>query len=244
MGVDAVMCMDLHNDSLRGFFQPTTSVEHLIPIPVAAAYFHEEISGGGIAATAADCSNTTNDDYDYPDITVVAAHESQVYRATVFRNMLLKLSGLSSDPDSSEGNKKVNMAFISKSRQFRGQKTFEPLLVGDVKGRKCIIIDDIINTGTTMTKCVDILNENGADGVYAWATHGVFGGKGDAPDLLQSCDGLEFVLVSNSCAITKKKLPEKVRVLSVAPLLAEAIARSLHNQSLSAIFDLKKKNGK
>ena len=115
VGVDKVMCLDLHNDSLRGFFSPTVPVEHLLPGPVAAAYFHEELDA--------------LEPNDFPNVTVVAAHEGQVYRAKEFRKVLQKLSG-----------KDIDLAFISKVRQFPGQKTYEPYLVGDVTGQTCILV--------------------------------------------------------------------------------------------------------
>lgn len=118
VGVDKVMCFDLHNDSLRGFFRPKVAVEHLLPGPVAAAYFNEELF-----------EDNGEEKKESPEITVVAAHEGQVARATEFRNVLKKLSG-----------KDVDIAFISKVRQFPGQNDYEPYLVGDVTGKTCVIV--------------------------------------------------------------------------------------------------------
>jgi len=213
MGVDRVMCLDLHNDSLRGFFSPIVPVENLLPGPVAAAYFHE---------------NLFDREKDCPKVTVVAAHEGQVARATEFRKVLQKLSG-----------KEVDLAFISKTRQYPGQKTmYEPCLVGDVNGRHCIIIDDIVNTGRTMRNCIKQLKSCGASNVYAWVTHGVFGPHNqETPEILQQCDALDYLLISNTVQ-SDIPLPSKIRKLNVAPLVAEAIARVLSHGSISEISNL------
>mmetsp|Transcript_13230 Transcript_13230/g.15149 ORF Transcript_13230/g.15149 Transcript_13230/m.15149 type:complete len:616 (-) Transcript_13230:130-1977(-) len=213
MGVDHVMCLDLHNDSIRGFFKPSIPVENLMPVPVAAAYFNDEFG-----------------DTD-SNITVVASHEGQVGRAELFRNVLQRLSG-----------KDIEFAFVTKNRQSRGENKYTPQVVGNVKGRKCIIVDDLVNTGTTLQSNVEKLADLGAESINAWATHGVFGPKKNlsrARERIGNMKDLDYLLISNSI-MNEGTLPDKIRQLNVAPLLAEAIARSFHNESVSGILNLDK----
>jgi len=234
MGVDTVMCMDLHNDSLRGFFSPSVPVEHLLPGPVAAAYFHENLFDSThreaekeLRRTRVRGATSGVVDDGHPKVTVVAAHEGQVARATEFRKVLKILSG-----------QDIELAFISKTRQYPGAKTYEPYLVGDVKGRHCIIIDDIVNTGSTLETCINQLKSSGASKVYAWATHGAFGPHNqDAPNKFQQCEALEYLLISNTVH-SDVPLPDKVRKLNVAPLLAEAIARALRHGSITEMLNM------
>lgn len=88
-----------------------------------------------------------------------------------------------------------------------------------------------------MKLCVEQLKASGAKNVYAWATHGVFGDHNqNAVTKLQECDSLDYALISNT--VTTKDLPQKIKKLNVAPLVAEAIARSLYNQSITGILNL------
>lgn len=198
-----------------------------MPAPVAAAYFHEELATVE-AAHEGDSDDGDGSEYDYPRVTVVAAHEGQVGRATQFRDVLRRLSG-----------EDIELAVLTRSRMEAGAKTYKPQLVGDVRGRKCIIVDDIVNTGTTLVSNVRMLKQEGADSIYAWATHGVFGQSHCEQTLetIGNLEGLKYLLISNSTT-PPRALPLKIRTLNVAPLLAEAIARALHDKSISSILSL------
>ena len=106
-------------------------------------------------------------------------------------------------------------------------------LVGIVQGCDCIIIDDMIDTAGTLCKAAEILHQNGAQKIYAFATHGVFSGNA-----IQNINNskLDGVVVTNTIPLDKSKESPKITSLSVGILIAEAIRRIQNNESLSQIF--------
>lgn len=104
---------------------------------------------------------------------------------------------------------------------------------GDVKGRDCVVVEDIITTGSTISKLAEALRKQGANKVLICATHPVL--TGDAVERLKKAN-VEEVIVTDSVPIPPEKLGPPVTVLSVAPLLAEAIIRVHENRSVSALF--------
>ena len=104
---------------------------------------------------------------------------------------------------------------------------------GDVKGRDCVVVEDIITTGSTISKLAVALRKQGANKVLICATHPVL--TGDAVERLRKAE-VEEVIVTDSVPIPPEKLGPPVTVLSVAPLLAEAIIRVHENRSVSALF--------
>ncbi|HEY1421342.1 MAG TPA: ribose-phosphate pyrophosphokinase [Candidatus Dormibacteraeota bacterium] len=104
---------------------------------------------------------------------------------------------------------------------------------GDVKGRDCVVVEDIITTGGTIAKLSDALHMQGANRVLIAATHPVL--TGDAVERLKKAH-VEEVIVTDSVPIPAEKLGPPITVLSVAPLLAEAIIRVHENRSVSELF--------
>ncbi|MDX6738494.1 ribose-phosphate diphosphokinase [Actinocorallia sp. A-T 12471] len=111
-------------------------------------------------------------------------------------------------------------------------KVFE--VVGQVEGRTCVIVDDMIDTGGTIVKAAEALFEQGAARVVVTATHGVL--SGPAVDRLKNSRISEVVL-TNTLPITPEKQFDKLTVLSIAPLLASAINEVFHDGSVTSLFD-------
>jgi len=104
---------------------------------------------------------------------------------------------------------------------------------GDVKGRDCVIVEDIITTGGTISKLAQSLHNQGATKVLVAATHPVL--TGDAVARLRAAK-IDEVIVTDSVPIAPENLGPPITVLSVAPLLAEAIIRVHENRSVSELF--------
>ena len=103
-----------------------------------------------------------------------------------------------------------------------------------------------------MIKAINTVNSAGASEVYAWATHGVRHIENNVPQKLEEIDGLKYMLISNSVAETKPNEAEegsegksgcsKIKKLSIAPLLSEAVSRALNHESIRTILDMKLKD--
>jgi ribose-phosphate pyrophosphokinase len=107
-------------------------------------------------------------------------------------------------------------------------------LIGDVEGKTAVLIDDMIDTGGTIVNAVHALLDRGAKAVYACGTHAVF--SDPAVEILQACPVKE-VIVTDSIHLPSEKQIPKLTVLSVAPLLAEAIRRIFEEIPVSMLFD-------
>ncbi|EGQ8335655.1 ribose-phosphate diphosphokinase, partial [Vibrio parahaemolyticus] len=108
-------------------------------------------------------------------------------------------------------------------------------LIGDVEGRDCVIVDDMIDTGGTLCKAAEALKERGAKRVFAYATHAVF--SGNAADNIKN-SVLDQVIVTDSISLSKEMAATgKVTTLSLSRMLAEAIRRISNEESISAMFN-------
>jgi len=127
------------------------------------------------------------------------------------------------------------MAIIHKSRSSVKHNTVEARhLIGDVEGRNCVIIDDMIDTAGTFCAAAEMLKEKGAKTIYGLATHGIF----SDPSLERiEASAFEKVIVTNTVPVDSKGVTKKIEVLSVAQLLANAINAVANGQSVSALFE-------
>jgi len=126
------------------------------------------------------------------------------------------------------------LAIMEKRRVGNVDKTETLNVIGEVEGKVALTVDDEIDTGGSLLSVVSTLKERGAKEIYSCCTHPIF--SGPATERLASCPAEEIV-VTNTVPVTGNKKLDKVKVLSIAPLLGEAIRRIHTGQSIGAMFE-------
>ena len=126
------------------------------------------------------------------------------------------------------------LAIVDKRRERAGESEVMNI-IGDVEGRFCIMIDDIVDSGGTLCNAAAALKQAGAEGVAAYITHGVL--SGGAVARVESSALEELVITDSLGSHDIVAAAKKIRHLTIAPLLAEAIRRIADESSVSSLFD-------
>jgi ribose-phosphate pyrophosphokinase len=128
----------------------------------------------------------------------------------------------------------AQLAIVDKRRERPGESEVMNI-IGDVKGRSCILVDDIVDSGGTLCNAADALLEKGAKDVYAYITHGVLSGGAVARI---SASRLKELVITDSIQPTEAvRVARNIRVIPIGGLMGDAIARTAHEESVSSLFD-------
>jgi ribose-phosphate pyrophosphokinase len=153
----------------------------------------------------------------YPDLLVVSPDVGGVVRARALAKQL-----------------NCDMAIIDKRRP-KANVSEVMHVIGDIEGRNCVIMDDMIDTAGTLVKAAEVLKERGAKHVYAYCTHPIF--SGPAIERISKGNALDEVVVTNTIPLSQAaQACSKIRQLSVAPLMGETIARIASGESVMSLF--------
>jgi len=195
VGIDRVLTIDLHSETIQGFFDmPADNV-------YAAKLMVDHIK----------------DNNDRKEVVVVSPDVGGVVRSRALAKLL-------DDTD---------LAIIDKRRAVANQSEVMNI-IGDIDGKVCIVPDDLIDTAGTLCNAADALKEKGAKAVKAYITHPVL--SGPAIERLNN-SSIDELVVTNSIPLNKEAQKcSKIRVISLAPTIAECIKRLSNEESLSEMF--------
>lgn len=207
-GADHIITMDLHDPQFIGFFD--IPVENLSSQPLMIKYIKDSIP-------------------EFRKAIIVSPDAGGAKRASIIADKL-----------------NMDFALVHKERRFNKSDTssaalfgsdIQMMLVGDVKNRVCILIDDIADTSFTICRASKLLKESGAIKVYALITHAIM--SGNAIERLKK-SSIDEIIVSNTVPQTLNisKSNGMVKVFDVAPLFAEAIRRIHNGESVSFLLDV------
>ena len=195
VGIDRVLTIDLHSETIQGFFDmPADNV-------YATKFMVDDIK----------------DNNDRNEVVVVSPDVGGVVRSRALAKLL-------DDTD---------LAIIDKRRALANESEVMNI-IGEVEGKVCIVPDDIIDTAGTLCNAAKALKNKGAKAVKAYITHPVL--SGPAIERLNKSD-IDELIVTNSIPLNKEaKKCSKIRVISIANIIAECITRLSNEESLSEMF--------
>ena len=128
----------------------------------------------------------------------------------------------------------ADLAIVDKRREKAGVSEVMNI-IGDVQGRRCILVDDIVDSAGTLCNAAEALKKHGAKSVYAYVTHGVLSGGAVARVTASQLEGL--VITDSILATEAVRLARNIRQVSIAPLVGEAMRRISEEASVSSLFD-------
>lgn len=128
---------------------------------------------------------------------------------------------------------KCPIALVDKRREGNDDRAIASTIIGDVKDKNAIIFDDEIDTAGSMMETVKVLNKFGAKNIYAGCTHGIL--SGPAIERIKD-SAIKELVVTNTVPLPEEKRIDKIKVLSIAPLFAEAIKRIHNEDPLGELF--------
>jgi len=166
---------------------------------------------------APEMSRDIKENNDLKNITVISPDVGGVVRA---RALAKRLDG-------------APLAIVDKRRERAGESEVMNI-IGDVEGRNCILVDDIVDSGGTLCNAAEALLEKGATEVSAYITHGVL--SGGAVSRISASKLKSLVITDSILATEAVRVSDNIRVMSIAPLLGEAIGRTSTEKSVSSLF--------
>jgi ribose-phosphate pyrophosphokinase len=131
----------------------------------------------------------------------------------------------------------TEIALVDKQRFGNDDKAIASHVIGDVKDKICIILDDEVDTAGSMMEAVRVLEDNGAKEIYAACTHGVL--SADAVEKIKN-SSLKEMVITNTVPLPKEKQIDKIKVLDIAPLFGKAILRIHNGEAIGELFEDKK----
>lgn len=217
-GADRVITMDLHDPQFQGFFN--VPVDNLYSKPILKHYIMNFIPN-------------------YKECVIVSPDSGGAKRATAIADGLGCSFALIHKERRAKMPKNPPLTSMTNSLSTHTKNptmVAATMLVGDVQDKVCVLIDDLVDTSYTITRAAKLLKDQGAKYVYALVTHGIF--SGDAINRIEQ-SAIDKVVVTNSTPQSDHVavLGDRIEVLDVSRVFAEAIRRINNGESVSMLFD-------